>query len=128
MSSQFELEIKSQTERELRQVIGLGALLCLEREFGGRYLYVPANEPNKELVEAIGKEAADKLVQWCGPSEIYVPVKLLKESRNYQLFEGKKAGKTIQELAEECKLSSRRIRAILKEKYGYADSAVGNDD
>lgn len=127
MNSQFELVITSQTERELREVIGLGALLCLERAFGGRYLYVPAKEPNKALVDAIGEDAAHKLVQWCGPAEIYVPVKLHKESRNYQLFEGKKAGKTIQELAEDCKLSSRRIRAILKER-GYADSAVGNDD
>lgn len=128
MSSQFELEIKSQTERELRQVIGLGALLCLEREFGGRYLYVPANEPNKELVEAIGKEAADKLVQWCGPSEIYVPRMLFRIARNNQIVQGRNTGTSLKELAEKFRLSSRRIRAILKEKYGYADSAVGNDD
>lgn len=126
MTSRFEPEIKSQNERELRQVIGLGALLCLERAFGGRYIYVPAKEPNDELVKAIGREAAEKLVKWCGPADIYVPVKLHKDSRNHQLFEGRKSGKTIQQLAKDYRLSHRRIRAILKER-GYADSALGND-
>ncbi len=116
-------ETNSTWEKELHSVLGLGALLVLERYFGGQYVYINEAQPTQDIIEAIGDDAAKRLSAHYGGSEIYIPRAAINRARNIQIQQGRKAGKSAKELAAQFKLSTRRIRTILKEKYGY-DEAI----
>lgn len=126
--SKLPFDTPSEWEKELHSVIGLGALLVLEREYGGQYLYINEGKPSEDIQEAIGEEAGQRLAEHYGGSEIYIPRVSLLRARNIQIQQGRNTGKSVIELAAEFRLSRRRVRAILKEKYGYADSAFRIND
>lgn len=109
-------EPQSVWERDLAYYIGLKALLRLEREFGGQYIYIRANEPDKNLCFAIGPEAAQELTRHFGGSDIYVPRVTLIQIRNDEIKRVRNTGKTIHELAAKFRLSTHQIRKIIKQR------------
>lgn len=97
-------EFLPESVREMVDIIGVSAVEKLVRKFGGgsfklsdRSLYFD------KLVEAIGKESAEKLLHYFGCDEIYIPrcekaLKILRNQRFYAAW---------CELKEERKLSGR---------------------
>ncbi|AFT79063.1 hypothetical protein AMBLS11_12450 [Alteromonas macleodii str. 'Black Sea 11'] len=109
-------EPQSVWERDLAHYIGLKALLRLEREYGGQYIYIRANEPDPNLCYAIGPTAARQLTAHFGGSDIYVPRVTLIRIRNDEIKRGRNTGKTIHELAAKFRLSTHQIRKIIKQR------------
>lgn len=65
---------------ELTRVIGVAATIALAEEFAGTRIYVPLKvRDSHRITRAIGREAADKLCAYYGPTAICVP--LLRELR-----------------------------------------------
>jgi Mor family transcriptional regulator len=111
-------------ENDLADVIGVEALIKLERRYGHMYVYIKANEPAEQMIETIGEEAAQKLTEHYGCTDIYVPCTLLRKLRNEEIEQavtasGKNPGKTIHELAAKFRITTKRIKDILRERGVY---------
>ena len=107
---------RSAWEIELVEHIGLECLLKLESDFGGAYLYIHSKTPSQALINSVGFHAAQRLSDWYGSSDIYVPLVALRKDRNAQILLGRKTGKNIKDLADKFRLTTKRIREILKER------------
>lgn len=108
-------------EQELIELIGEDGLLALEERWGGTYLtiHVAANT-QPELVNTLGVEPAERLSAMYGGFSIYIPTKLKRIKRNLQIQrDGKNTGVTLEELAAKYRLTTRRIKDILREEYDY---------
>ena len=106
-------------ERELIGVVGEDGLLKLEEKWGGTYVHVHV-EPQTELIKTIGEDAAKRLTEVYGSFDIYIPTKLARIKRNRHIREdGKNTGVTLEQLAAKYRLSTRRIKDILREEYDY---------
>ncbi|EKE79460.1 Mor transcription activator family protein [Idiomarina xiamenensis] len=106
-------------ERELIAIVGEAGLLKLEDAWGGTYIHIHVT-PQPELVEVIGQGAAQALTDEYGSFDIYIPTKLKRMKRNIAIRrDGKNTGVTLEALAAKYRLSTRRIKDILRETYDY---------
>lgn len=115
-----ELTTTSEIEQELMDLIGIEKTIELEQVFKGTYIYIGAKAPSKAIIEAVGMEAALKLVGYFGCGDIWVPRMLLLKDRDNKIVQGKNTGKTVKELAAQFRLGTRRIHIILKERNIHA--------
>ena len=108
-------------EQELIELIGEDGLLALEERWGGTYLTIHvAAHTQPELVNTLGAEPAERLSSMYGGFSIYIPTKLKRIKRNLQIQrDGKNTGVTLEELAAKYRLTTRRIKDILREEYDY---------
>lgn len=106
-------------EQELIGLVGEQGLLALEERWGGTYLTVHvAADTQRELNEAIGDKRAQALRAEYGGFSIYIPTKLKRMQRNRKIRrDGKNTGVTLHELAAKYRLSTRRIKDILREEH-----------
>lgn len=107
MQSEFEnvAEFLPESVREMVDIIGFCAVEKLVRKFGGGSFKLSDRSALyfDKLAEVIGKESAEKLLQYFGCEEIYIPRcdKALKILRNQRFYAAWCA------LKEERKLSGR---------------------
>lgn len=108
-------------EQELIELVGEDGLLALEERWGGTYLTVHVDVATQpELANAIGVEPAGRLSASYGGFSIYIPTKLKRIKRNQSIRrDGKNTGVTLEQLAAKYRLSTRRIKDILREEYNY---------
>jgi Mor family transcriptional regulator len=108
-------------EQELIELVGEDGLLALEERWGGTYLTVHVDAHTQpELINAIGDKPAEQLSAVYGGFSIYIPTKLKRIRRNIQIQrDGKNTGVTLEELAAKYRLTTRRIKDILREEHNY---------
>jgi Mor family transcriptional regulator len=112
-----DAKLTSVWESEIAEVIGRESLYKLEEAMGAQFIYVPARKPSKELVDAIGQDAAKAIVDHFGYGDIYVPRNLYRAVRNKKILaEHKNAGRTAKELAAKFKLKTATIKVLLAER------------
>ncbi|QPT09695.1 hypothetical protein [Sphingomonas paucimobilis] len=70
---------------DLVELIGEAAFVRLAEAFGGTRLYIPSKlDPDHEIVEAVGKDAAILLVERLAPDVIKVPLAREIRARHYR--------------------------------------------
>jgi len=117
MNAQTEIaELLPASIADLTDVIGLPAVLDLMKAYGGTELWIPAKlAHNHPLIDAIGPEAAQTLVEYAGTEKISVPrgTGIEREWRNQGIRRDRTHGAKIDELALRYKLTRRHIISIL---------------
>jgi hypothetical protein len=77
--------MSEQLSESLKALLGVPALVALAERFGGRRLYVPQSlGPGHEIAQAIGPEAAAKLVRRYSLAFIRVPLARELRARHYR--------------------------------------------
>ncbi len=77
--------MSEQLTASLKALLGADGLVKLAEHFGGRRLYVPQTiDPDAELAQAIGEEAARKLSRRYGLAFIRVPLARELRARHYR--------------------------------------------
>ena len=126
--------------QRLVAVIGLAATLRLVDRHGGKDLRLYNTGPSLALlVEAVGADAADKLLQYFGSDPFYVPkckdaladvrnAKIHAEYDHMTQVEGRSGRDTIHRLAEKHDVSARHVWRILKKSSNVPAVRVKNLD
>lgn len=98
---------------DVAEVIGLSAALKLSWRFRGQDIYIPKNlDRAPEIVEAIGREAAEQLADLYGGIRIAVPQRA--GIRAMVLHLSRQGGKTNRQIANELGIGERRVYRILQ--------------
>lgn len=121
LRAKADVESLPSTARELVEVMGLDATIDLVKTFGGDELKIPevANGTSRMwaiLVETVGPEAAQKLVQRYAGTFIYVAKcqAALLTHRNREIIRRYDAGEPFDALRREYKLTRSWLFRILK--------------
>ncbi|AFL74318.1 Mor transcription activator family protein [Thiocystis violascens] len=105
-----------ETLREVADLIGVAAALCLSKRFGGRSLYIPASPgPDSDITACIGWEAAQTLGRYFGQNDVVLPMARTIErlARDQALLQDRGRGATVRWLSFRYDLSERRVWEIL---------------
>lgn len=109
------------TARELVEVIGIDATIDLVKMFGGDDLKIPevvngASRMWEILVETVGPQAAEKLVQRYAGTPLYIPTckRALLALRDRSIIQRFDAGEPFDKLRREHKITRRHLYRILK--------------
>ena len=70
------------------------------------------------IAEALGIDAAKKIVEICGGDSLYIPKaeSVIRYVRDRRIYRDHKSGKHYRELAQQYGLTPRHIRVIIKEQ------------
>jgi len=112
--------------RRMAELIGLPAALRLAEARGGRRLYFPYGvDPEHNLVQLIGQEAADILCREYAGERLEIPRALgyAQAVRNAHIRQSRAKGISQSALAGEHRLSERHIRNI--ERGADGDEQMG---
>ena len=102
---------------ELEELLGPDGLAALAAARGGRRAYVPRAPCNSHwLVEALGRERADKLAWRFGGDRIDIPSRPPQRDRNARIRELRASGRTVSAIAAETGISERQVRNVLRER------------
>jgi hypothetical protein len=103
--------------RDMAGIIGLQATLKIVKHYGGVRLYVPRSmSPEHILSRIIGFEAAIKLAgEFGGMDHFDIPraVAAIRATRNAEMSEKFRKGKTLRELAIEYAMTERGVMKAL---------------
>lgn len=109
------------TARELIEIIGLDATIDLVKMYGGDELRIPLVVDGNShmwaaLAEAIGRDAAMRLVERCKATTIYVPmcVSALRSERNRDIIRRYDAGEPFDSIRRSYKISRSYLFRLLK--------------
>jgi Mor family transcriptional regulator len=111
-----------ETVRALVKAMGLPAVETLVRTWGGIAIYIPRPDhlgPGHELVLALGQEAAVALCEHFVSGGHWTPPRChqaLLRVRNAEIQRKRREGRRPWQLAQEYRLTERRIWAILAEE------------
>lgn len=82
MTDDATLELLPGVLREVAEEAGLPAALRLAHAFGGTEIWIPEKlTAGHRLIEALGREAAEKVVQMFGSGHLLVPLGPLADGR-----------------------------------------------
>ncbi len=105
--------------RELAELMGIGPVLALVGQYGGRdHLQVPRHaKPDHKLTKLIGQEAADKLCEYWGGDRLYIPKAdvAMRCIRDQDIVRRYDEGERVNDLAAEYGITARRVWDILKQ-------------
>ena len=102
---------------ELEELLGPEGLAALSAARGGRRAYVPrAPRDSHWLVEALGRERADRLAWRFGGDRIDIPSRPPPEARNARIRELRALGRPLSAIAAEAGISERQVRNILRDR------------
>lgn len=104
---------------EIRDLIGLPLTFAIVTRWGGVRLYVPQRMPDDHpIVEAIGREAAEKLAGTYGREFLPIPRawRSFKAMRNRRIRAEKAGGASASQLARRYHMTERMIWIILGEQ------------
>lgn len=77
--------MSEQLTASLIALLGERDFIALCEGFGGRRLYIPPTIPDDHaIVEAIGREAANRITKWYAPAQIRVPLARNIRARHYR--------------------------------------------
>ena len=98
---------------DLIAFIGREKLLALQQRFGGSRIYIPAKaEPDGELAELVGEQAAKTLSAVYGPTLLHIGTSLAKQERNRRIVTARQLGAPIRDVAQRYGLTARSVRKI----------------
>lgn len=105
---------------EVLEAIGEPAATLLTDTFGGGTFYIPEkydeNGVFNEIVKVIGQTAADIMVSVAGGELVCIP-KLFAaklQRRNEEIFNARRSGASLRELALKYRISQRHVHSCIK--------------
>lgn len=102
-------ERDEQLSEALLALLGEAAFLRFVETFGGLRLYIPTYDPHRKIADAIGADAADKLISAYGRAHIYVPLARELRAQHYR-----SCGLTHQDIARRLGITESGVERLLK--------------
>lgn len=98
---------------ELMEIMGRETALVLCRTYGGIEVYIPAKPgPDHRLAPVVGMEALRALADYAGGWHVELPNLRRPKSAKEKILTMLDQGKTHEEIALECKVSTRWVRRL----------------
>lgn len=117
------MELLPAAAHELIEVIGLQACINLVASRGGQEFKVPEviggeSREWKRLVDAVGYDAATKLVERCAGTAVYVPMckAALREERDRTILQLREDGASLDALGSQFNMTRRHLFRIIKSR------------